>query len=364
MGVTDEIQAMRNMVTTFSDGLGAETRVTYLPLTNSRVYKRSGFGAWPRSLRVISSQMVVHETRAWLRDSTVPESQWAPLTGTARYYYKDMLVDTIDGSRGFRERFMLTEGNNTIDHAIYFQGLGPAIDASSRLNDPLELGQAKERRYYAIDTSVVTRSVSSNLNPRQALLEGVMETIAAGSGLGATPTSPPTAANPFMLLKRTVNTLGDTAKGPNETLPPGTAAVNPRVRFVQASRTDAWDWNGRLAVAMPTNQTSLSMNPFGNAWSLVQTTTQVVPGRANLVWKTTTTNEYGQDNADKWILGRLTKSTVTKEAPDADEQIAAFGRSAGTSPHASEISGTQPPAPGLLSPAALNAILQLLLLDD
>jgi hypothetical protein len=363
VGLQDGLQAQQALMTTFSDGVGAETRVTYLPLTNSRVYKRSGFGTWPRTLLALPTSMVVHETRAWLRDPSVPESQWTPLTGTARYFYKDMTVDVFNGGRGFRQRFMLTEGNNTIDHAIYFQGLGPTVDTSSVLDDPLEFGQAKERRRFAIDTSVVTRSTKPGLNQRQALLEGVMETIAAGKGLGTAPVSPPTATNPFMLLQRTVNTLGSTAKEPGETLPAGTAAVNPRVRFPAASRTQAWDWNNRTAVALPVTDTSVSMNPFGNIWSQQQTTTQQLGGGATMVWKTTTTNEHKQDNATKWILGRMTKSTVVKEAPSADDQIAARTRSAGNSPHAAETSGTQPPAPGLISPAALSAILQLLL-DD
>jgi hypothetical protein len=64
-------------------------------------------------------------------------------------------------------------------------------------------------------------------------------------------------------------------------------------------------------------------------------------------------------SGDKWILGRLSRSTVTNRVPNLLSAVAA---SAGTAPHATAVTGpATPPQP--LNPAVLSSILQLLLED-
>jgi FG-GAP-like repeat len=331
----DEIQARPGLLASYSDGLGAETRITYMPLSSNQVYARSGIGV-PRVQIVQPRSPVVFETRAWRTSSSVT------LTGNARYFYKDLRIDNQSGSRGFRERWFLSEGSNTIEHAIYYQGLGSSVDVSSidaASADPavarrglLEIGQPKEKRVYAIDPNQIPTSIAgwtppAGANARQLKLAATMRqaTTLAG-GMSTSAVSPPTQANPFMLLKRTTSTLG-------ESVP----FLNQRFRPVVTTRTEAWDWNDRTALALPIVDGSSTVTDYGNVTNLVETTTH-----GGQVWRKATTNAYGADNVATWTLGRLTKATVISTAPDVATQLAANGSSVGSSPNAGTTSSSSP----------------------
>jgi hypothetical protein len=343
----DQIQARLPLLSSYSDGLGAETRVTYMPLSSEQVYAKSGPGStFPRVQIVQPRAPVVFETRAWRTGADVT------LTGNARYFYKDLRVDSQTGSRGFRERWFLTEGANTLEHTIYYQGLGATVDASSidaSAADPavaakglLEIGQAKEKRVYAIDPlripdSVPEWSPPSGANPRQKKLATTMHQATTLTGaMSTTAVSPPTVDNPFMLLKRTTTTLG-------ETVPP-----SPRFRPVVATHTEAWDWNDRTAVALPVIDGSSVTSNAGNVTSLVETTTQ-----DSQVWSKTTTNTYADDTTN-WFLGRLTRATVTSAAPTVATQLAANATSYGTAPNANTTSSAAATVVTLSSPVISN----------
>lgn len=340
VGLTDTtLQARQPLLTAYTDGVGAETRITYLPMTNTDVYTRSGVGTFPRALITQPRALLVYESRAWQAGTQ------NALTGNARYFYKDLRNDTWSGSRGFRERWIFTEGSNSLDHIVFYQGLGPAVDASSQLDDPREVGLVKYQERFAVANGVLPAPPNSPLStPRQSFLKTITS---AARQLGAVPLVAPTASSPFLLLQSTANTLSDTTP------------VNPRYRYIGASNVKSWDWNGSAAVAMPTVETSTQLSDLGNVTRIVQTTT----APTGLWWRQTTTNNYDADNPSAWLLGRLTKASVTSESPTAEAQLAAHARKAGLSPNASDTSSTMPATPQPLPPGVLSAILQLLL-DD
>jgi hypothetical protein len=341
----DAIQASPPLLSAYTDGLGAETRITYLPLSSRHVYAKSGLGTeFPRVQVAQPRSPVVFETRAWRTGASTT------LTGTARYFYKDLRVDNQSGSRGFRERWFLTEGSNTLDHTIYYQSLGPTVDASSLLHDTRELGQAKERRLYAVDTSKVREDLAGwaapvGANTRQRKLSATMyQASTAPASMSTSAVSPPTADNPFMLLKRTVNTLGHTSNDP------GTADfVHPRLRPVVATRTESWDWNGSTAVPLPTVDNSIRTSYYGNAVLMQETTTD-----GSQLWSKKTTNIYGQDNTTDWLLGRLTSTKVESTAPTADVQLAATPSAYGSSPNANTTSSSAASILTLTPPSITN----------
>jgi hypothetical protein len=326
----DSTQASPPVLWSYSDGLGAETRLTYMPLTSDRVYDRTFANEkWPRIQIIQPRSSVVFETRAWRKGTQTT------LTGNARYAYRDLRVDNQTGSRGFRERWQLNEGANTLEHVIYYQGLGPTVDPSSIDLGMLEVGQPKETKIYAIDPTQIVASTSPGLNDRQKALEGAMTKARSTSpiSMSTNAVSPPTASYPFMLLKRNVNTLGNTTP------------VNPLFLPVTSSSMTAWDWNVRTAVALPSVVTQTSMDDVGNVLQLVETTTH-----AGQEWKKTTTNTYA-DNRTSHFLGRLTSSRVVSTAPAADVQIAANARNYGSSPNANTISSANGAAAPLTVPA-------------
>jgi FG-GAP-like repeat len=340
VGLTDVVQARQSVMETLSDGVGAETRITYLPLTNASVYKRTGYGTYPRALIGQPPTQVVYETRAWKAGAGSSQT----LTGSARYFYGDLRFDTWAGSRGFRDRWIFTEGSNVMDHVKYFQGLGPTVDATSVLNDHREIGLVKTQEKFAVENSKLpTDLVVPGNTPRQTALGRIFS---LATSMSAVPlTSPPTSEVPFMLLQTTTNELGS---------PP----ANTRFRYTAKSTVKSWDWNNVTGVAMPTSVTQTTMDDFGNATQLVQSTTDASGNE----WKKTTTNIFGTTDEFK-RFGRLTRSTVASEAPSLDTQIGLRNRSYGTSPSANKNSGTQPAVPQPMSPGVMSAIVNLLL-DD
>jgi hypothetical protein len=325
----DEIQARPSLIGAFTDGLGAETRITHLPLSNPLVYAKSGAGtAFPRLQISQPRSPIVFETRAWRAGANVT------LTGTARYFYKDLRVDNQTGSRGFRERWFLTEGANALEYTLNYQGLGPTVDASSLLDDTREIGQAKEKRLYAIDPLQIPDTIANwtpppGANARQKKLAATMrQATTLPSAMSTTAVSPPTPASPFMLLKRSTSTLGETTSNA------GTAAQpHPRFRPVVSTHSEAWDWNDRTAIALPVADGTSKTSYYGNVLELTETTTQ-----GSQVWNKKTTNVYGQDNTAAWILGRLTSAKVESTSPTVATQLAATPTSYGTSPNANTTS--------------------------
>jgi len=342
------VQARQPLLNSYSDNVGAETRITYMPLASPEVYSRSNTtsNTDARILLMQPRSPVVYETRAWTTDATP-----VTLTGNARYLYKDLRTDVLTGSRGFRERWIYNEGANMVDHVVYYQALGPGVDANSTLNDLREVGMAKCQEKYAVVGGLIPVPANQPNGPvlseRMRALSALrvrLPAISAGAPCSL-PDQNPTTDYPFVLLQATNNTPGLTT--PN----------NPRFKFVASSSVKSWDWNGSTRLALPISSTTSTMDDVGNVLTLVQSTRD----SANREWRKTTTNVYGQDNRTNWLLGRLTRSQVDAVTPTAAVQIAANGSSVG--PPGAERMSPATPVPQPLSPAALAAILQLLL-DD
>lgn len=332
-GVSLEAQAQAAVLTALDGGVGAETRITYLPMTDPLVYTRSGTGAYPRAIIVQSTQPLVHETRAW-SSGEVSTS----LTGTARYFYRDLRHDTWAGSRGFRERWMFTEGTNTMEHTVFFQGLGPTVDPTSRENDPLEIGVVRLRERYAVDGSL---QPSPGTTPSESQRQLYLKSIISKS-TPRVPTSSCGASNGFRPLEYTTSTLSDTTP------------ANLRYRYVGSSATTRCDLNG---TQLPSVEVVTQQDNYGNVLGLTETTTH-----NGLTWSKATTNVF--DSNEKWKrLGRLKTATVVSTAPSVSTQLAQHARSAGSSPNAAATSSPVPAVPQPIRPELLAPILQLLLED-
>jgi hypothetical protein len=376
VGLSDATQADPALIAKYSDGLGAETRITYLPMTDDRVYKRSypgsvsepcmvgsspdgggggGCGGSTELQLVMPRQHVVSETRAWLKEPGVPENRWKPLTGNANYFYKDLLTHRDDGSRGFRERFAFQEGNNTLEYTVYNQGPVAGTSRLERLSSLGDIGTTFASKRYAVRGAFLqsqtlaggfqkTSPPNSPSTTREVMVGKVFSKVA----YDASP--PPTTYvpdHPFGLLQTSVNTLGRRTR----------SGLLP-ISYTRETTTAAWDLNG---AAMPGGYSLTEIDDFGSITSLRQDTT-APNGR---VWSKVTTNRYDADNVDKWLLGRLTNAKVVSNAPTPDQQLADLPRSAGTAPNSTAMAppAPVPTAPQPVSPAVLAAILQLMLED-
>lgn len=362
-GAAPTPQAHHPLLLAYTDGLGAETRITYLPLTDKDVYSSSGPGVPP--YRVIGpppASPVVFETRAWTTEAGTAGSGLT-LTGNARYFYRDLTQDIWAGaSRGFRERWMFSEGTNTFDRTVFFQGLGDGVEGNtpqglpygSIANDPREIGMVKLQERYAVNGLAFptpgAAQVSQLLRSQRALLvRSILDKILA-TAVGAE-----LSGDSYLLLQRTNNRLADTT------------TPNPRYRYIGTSTVQSWDLDGTTPIPLPGAATTTVQDQYGNVETLTQTRTQEVGGR-QLTWTTTTRNNYDPD--PRWLrLGRLKRSTVTSTAPSLNDQLDALPTSFGGAPNASAVSSPlaavpqETPKPLPLPPQLLMPILQLLL-DD
>lgn len=345
-GLTDAtLQGRSPLLTSFRDGLGSETRITYLPMSSTDVYTHSAPVAgngYPHALLATGGRApLVYESRVWTA-GTSPTA----LSGTARYFYKDSRSDVSSGALGFRDRWMFTESSNSLDHVVYFQGLGPTVDATSILGDWREIGQIKYKERFAVANALVpTPQNVGLLSDRQARLNAIG---AAARAQATIQPVAPSSASPFILLSTATNTLSDTTP------------ANAGYRFIGDSVARSWDWTGSSLVELPRNETTTVTDNYGNVSSIVQTTSLA----DGTVWKRiTTNNRYDADNPATWLLGRLTKSSVKTEAASASDQLGLYARSAGRSPDAATTSSPLPPAPSTMPGSLLMPIITLLLSD-
>lgn len=344
IGVQDEgVKRSSHVMTKVNDGIGAEVRIGYAPMTSTSVYYRSGYGL-PVTVRdrfasqiVQPKDLAVFETRAW------SEQDNRRLTGNARYYYKDLRQNRILGSQGFAERWMLTEGSNSIEHHQYFQGVGDTPD--SLKGDYREVGQIRNKRKFVMTGTLPGTVPGSSMG---TVFGTMLNRIASVS-------NPDALGDGYLLVERTSNELSESA--PEQ---------NPRFRYIGKTVTEQWDMNDGQRIEMPKRTVTSSIDHYGNVRRLEEVTEH--PTNPALKWTRTTVNTYGQDNWSTWTLGRLTRSQVTSTAPTPEQQLAMYPRSIGNSPNAASTSSNAPPvnqpgAPNQLSPAVLSAILQLLLED-
>ena len=328
--------------------MGSQTKITYLSMSSPEVYTRSAMGTdprvdgngYPRAVVALGGRSpLVAESRVWKAGTS------SPLSGNARYFYKDSRSDAVSGSRGFGERWIFTESTNTLEHVVNYQGLGG--DGGSIVDDVREFGQVKYRESFAVANDyLAVGTTSSSLSRRQATLSSVG---ARARALSAVPPGAPNEGSPFILLQSTVNTLTDTAP------------ANPRFRYVGQTVTRTWDVVAGKPLELPQSETATAMDIWGNVKELVQTA-RLANGGA--VWRRVTTTNTFADNPSKWLLGRIARSTVKTEAASAADQLALYGRSAGRGANAADVSSNVPASRDSMSPDMLATIVQSVLFSD
>jgi Salmonella virulence plasmid 65kDa B protein/FG-GAP-like repeat/Insecticide toxin TcdB middle/N-terminal region len=149
------------------------------------------------------------------------------------------------------------------------------------------------------------------------------------------------------LLSTTTNTYCDRTSATNPDLATDVApcATTAKVRrpYLRKTVESGNDLDGTV---LPTVTTTNTYNDYGDPTNIVVTTTGTVAGVANQTTTKATANTLcAPDSAgcpnrtagDNWILGRLTRSTVTNTVPNLIDSIAI---SPGNAPNATAIVGT------------------------
>jgi hypothetical protein len=142
----------------------------------------------------------------------------------------------------------------------------------------------------------------------------------------------------------------------------GTAAKVTRP-YVYQSVEEGWDLSG---LPLPRLTTTNTYNASLDPTTIIVSTTGTALGLPQTFTKTTRNSYFPDQTAnEQWILARLQRSTVQSQVPNS---LPAIATSAGRSPQASAQNGSTPASsdpepPPAISPAALSAVLQLLLED-
>jgi hypothetical protein len=129
--------------------------------------------------------------------------------------------------------------------------------------------------------------------------------------------------------------------------------------YLQKTIRKAWDLAGPQ---LPTMTTVNTYSTSGDPTQIKVSTAKV--GVDNQDYDQITSNTYHPDDTsgDNWSIGRIANVRVTKTVPNL---LASLTTNAGSGTHATKTEGTPPSAwQRPVSTAALNAIIQLLLLDE
>lgn len=309
------IHAQPQLLQKLTDGLGATTHITYRPLTDPRIYTRDGTSRWPDQLLVQPTTLAVYDTDARRSDGR-------RLTGRSLYHYRNMRTDTQGhGSRGFEERRMLNQGNNTLDRVFYYQGLERGVASTPEISRQamLDVGQTRAKEIYVMETI----SIQEGWKNWEERLRAPAP-VATGSTEPAFPNG----------------RLVQWVKG---SLPRDTVPANPGYRYSDTSEDNSWDLNGSTRVAMPRTVVLTTQDHYGNITQLVRMSL----GPA--IWSESTTNEYDQRQTliDNWILGRLLRAKVANSVPLTSVQLGLYPSSAGSAQYASDATVPLPSIGGM-----------------
>jgi hypothetical protein len=198
--------------------------------------------------------------------------------------------------------------------------------------------------------TVTTQNIQNGPNPGPASMSETRR------GALDQPAAPLLSRSTFIYCDKTA------AAGAQEAATAGTpCATSAKVQrpYLYQSREEGWDLEG---VGLPTVTTTNTFNNSGDAREIL-TVTSSTSGPAQSSNKRTT-NDYFADNTsgDSWILGRLKTATVLSDVSGSSSLLPTVSAGAPTSG-----SGTDPgvtPIQPAVNPAALMAIINLLLGDD
>ncbi|PMQ17131.1 FG-GAP-like repeat-containing protein [Janthinobacterium sp. AD80] len=198
--------------------------------------------------------------------------------------------------------------------------------------------------------TVTTQNIQNGPNPGPASMSETRR------GALDQPSAPLLSRSTFIYCDKTA------AAGAQEAASPGApCATSAKVQrpYLYKSTEEGWDLEG---VALPTVTTTNTFNNSGDAREIL-TVTSSTSGPAQSSSKRTT-NDYLADNTsgDSWILGRLKTATVLSDVSASSSLLPTVSAGAPTSG-----SGTDPgvtPIEPAMNPAAMMAIINLLLGDD
>jgi hypothetical protein len=170
------------------------------------------------------------------------------------------------------------------------------------------------------------------------------------------------------VISRTTNIYCDTtsATAPASATAAAPCASSSKLQrpYLYQSIEEGSDLNGAV---LPKVTTTNTFNSNGDPTRIEVKTTGTAVGNLQQNFVKTTVNEYDADNTvnDAWLLGRLTKATVTSSVPN---HIASISTSAGSAPNATAVKGSltdvPPPVNTGIDPARLIPIIMQILNDD
>jgi len=280
----------RDVITTISNGFGATTQITYAPLTNKEVYRRSNTSrntlTWGRGAPVqdlLAPLYVVARASGSAPQAGNPEA-----LASVHYRYADARVQAGGrGWLGFAEivSFDPNQGNGTIATSTRYAQAFP---------------------FTGLPEETMRRVVANQTYTVPACLTGTLTDACFGAPGQAFP-----ALGGALLSLNTQVWEADTDIGaavrafaPGEQRPVHVYTAGSEERVV-----DPFGGSETSRI-----NTTFSYGAYGN---VTQTAVDTRQGQT-LLSSVTTTNTYAQDNPARWRLGRLTQSLVTHQRPGMD----------------------------------------------
>jgi hypothetical protein len=220
-------------------------------------------------------------------------------------------------------------GNNTVSTQFAYRGLKAATDGRGMLGfrQTVQQSTAPNGEAISVWTDYLLNEPYAGVARRAETRRGAWNNASA------------------QLLSSTVNTYCDSTStvDPNtatETAP-CTSSVKVRRPYLRKSIESGNDLAG---TALPMVTTVNTYNNYGDPTQVSVTTSAVVAGASRDYTKTTVNEQCAPDTAgcpnkiagDNWILGRLTRSTVSSSVPNL---LSALTASAGDAPNANATTG-------------------------
>lgn len=276
----------RDVITSFTNGLGATTQVQYVPLTNNAVYRRASGSRnslnWGRGAPVqdvLASSYVVARV-----SSSAPRTGDA--TAKANLYYRYANARVQAGGRGFLGFGIL----ETIDPN---QTGGHVVTATT---------YAQNFPFTGLPLQTVKKAISAAY-AAPACLGAVTNACFSGPGV----THPDLGGQWFSSSVQSWEMAGSlTSQTP----------IHVRTQGTEETLRDPYTGAVTSKIA-----TAFSYGSYGN---VTQTVADTYTGASTLTATQITQNTYS-DNASTWRLGRLTASTVTHRRPGYPDVVRTAG---------------------------------------
>ncbi|MDR7097829.1 RHS repeat-associated protein [Lysobacter niabensis] len=288
----------RDVITRFTNGFGAETDITYAPLTNGAVYRRdagtrnaTNWGRGSPITDLLSPSFVVARASSSSPQVNNPDAK-------ATLYYRYAGAKAQSGGRGFLGFREIA----TID----VNELGGYIVSSTLYSQNFP--------FIGMPARTIKRAVSGQSYFVSACLVGQL-----GNGCYSTPGQyfpvlPGSWFSDKSQLWEADTEIGDAVVGfdPGEQLP-----IHVRTAGADELLQDPF-----FGVQTGRTSTTFGYVAYGNVGT---TTVDTYDGAGSLESTVITSNVYGSDNPTLWRLGRLTSSVVTHRRPGRPDVVRRTG---------------------------------------